>query len=62
MFEILTLPEWEIPMPAEYCFRDEAYWSCVELPVSQGWVFLLNMDEDPDTQVSMRSIEVAPQI
>lgn len=59
MFEILTLPEWEIPMPAEYCFRDEIYWSCVELPVSQAWVFLLNLDEDPDTQVLMRSIAVS---
>ena len=58
MFEILTLPEWEIPMPAEYRFQDETFWSCVELPISQAWVFLLNLDEGPDGHVPRRSIAV----
>lgn len=58
MFDILTLPEWEIPMPAQYRFRDETYWSCIELPISQAWVFLLNLDEDPENELCVRSMAV----
>lgn len=59
MFEILTLPEWQIPMPAEYCARDESYWTCVELPICGGSVFIINVDPDPERQLPCRKLAVA---
>ncbi len=58
MFQIVTLPEWERPMPDEYCTRGETYWSCVELPVRNNWVFVVNLQEEPGLQLSMRSIAI----
>lgn len=58
MLKIVTLPEWERPMPEEYCSRGETYWSCVELPVRDNWVFVVNLDEDVDQKLSMRSLAV----
>ena len=59
MFQILTLPGWQTPMPAAYCVRGESYWSCVELPAGDSMVFVLNLDADPDRQLPTRSIAVA---
>jgi len=62
MLQIVTLPEWERPMPHEYCQRSETYWSCVELPVRDGWVFIVNLQPDTENRVAMRSIVVVSAI
>lgn len=59
MFQILTLPVWQTPMPAAYCVRGESYWSCVELPAGDNQLFVLNIDRDPVRQLPARTLAVA---
>lgn len=59
MFQILTLPNWQTPMPSAYCVRGESYWSCVELPAGDSQVFVLNLDADQRLQLPVRTVAVA---
>ena len=56
MFQILTLPKWECRAPAAFRRRDETYWCCAEIPLSNEWVFVVNTSADAELQLPPRSI------
>jgi hypothetical protein len=58
MFQVLTLPQWECRAPEPFRRRGEAYWTCAELPLSDGWSFLVKVDTDQTSQLPARTIFV----
>ena len=58
MFQVVTLPQWECRAPEPFRRRGEAYWTCAELPLADGWSFVLKVDADPSKQVAPRTIFV----
>lgn len=58
MFQVVTLPQWECRTPEPFRRRGEAYWTCAELPLADGWSFVLKVDADPAEQVAPRTIFV----
>lgn len=58
MFQVVTLPQWECRAPEPFRRRGEAYWTCAELPLSDGWSFVVKVDADQTNQLPPRTLFV----
>ena len=56
MFQLVTFPNWECRAPAAFRRRGERYWSCVEVPLSGEWTFIVNTAADDRMQLPERSL------